>query len=76
MIATLLYYDGRASIAQATKLLFQARDGYTWAMGAASDDITSLVTKFTTDLMGEGLFERLLSLYIAAYYLCNCIIYY
>ena len=59
LVAVLLYYDGRASLVSALRTLIQSREGRTWTM-ALPDDLCSMATKFTDQLLDEGLFGRIL----------------
>jgi nuclear pore complex protein Nup205 len=59
LVAVTLYYDGRASLVNALRALFQAHDGRTWSLGL-SGDLAELVTKYTDQLLDEGLVNRIL----------------
>lgn len=61
-MAVLLYYDGRASVVGALRLLIQSRAGRTWALGH-SEELTAMTTKFTDEIMKEGLAGRILGEY-------------
>ena len=59
LVAVLLYYDGRASLVSALKILIQSREGRTWTMGLP-EDLCAMATKFTDQLLDEGLINRIL----------------
>ena len=59
LVAVLLYYDGKTSMVSALRALIQSRHGRTWTMGLP-DDLTAMATKFTDQLMAEGLVNRIL----------------
>ena len=62
LVAVLLYYDGHVSLVNALRMLIQAREGRVWTLGLSSD-VTQLVTKFTDQLVQEGLVNKILSKY-------------
>lgn len=59
-MAILLYYDGKACIVRALRMLLQASAGRTWALPGLSTDIISTVTGFTDSLVSDGLIGKLL----------------
>ena len=59
-MAILLYYDGKACIVRALRMLLQARAGRTWALPGLSADIVATVTGFTDSLIDDGLIGKLL----------------
>jgi len=59
-VAILLYYDGKACIVRALRMLLQARVGRTWALPGLSSDIIATVTSFTDSLIDDGLIGKLL----------------
>ena len=63
LVAVLLYYDGRVSMVNSLRSLLQAREGRTWTLGLG-DELVSIATRFTDQLLGENLVERILSEYI------------
>lgn len=54
LVAVLLYHDGRRCLVSALRTLIQSREGITWSLGLY-EDITQLVTKFTDELLEEGM---------------------
>ena len=60
LVAILLYYDGKACIVHALRMLLQARAGRTWALPGLSTDIVATVTNFTDSLISDGLIGKLL----------------
>ncbi|XP_078453204.1 nuclear pore complex protein Nup205 isoform X1 [Lampetra fluviatilis] len=61
LVAVMLYWDGKRCIANSLRSLIQARRGKTWTL-ELSDELVSLTTKFTNELMEEGLTRRILEL--------------
>ncbi|XP_078583598.1 nuclear pore complex protein Nup205-like isoform X1 [Branchiostoma floridae x Branchiostoma japonicum] len=61
LVAILLYYDGRRSLVNSLRTIIQSREGRTWTLGV-NEETTSLVVKFTDQLMEEGLTNKVLSL--------------
>jgi len=60
LVAILLYYDGKACIVHALRMLLQARGGRSWALPGLSIDVISIVTNFTDSLINDGLIGKLL----------------
>lgn len=54
LVAVLLYHDGRRCLVSALRTLIQSREGITWTLGLY-EDLTQLVTKFTDELLEEGM---------------------
>uniref|UniRef100_T1JB70 Partial AB-hydrolase lipase domain-containing protein n=1 Tax=Strigamia maritima TaxID=126957 RepID=T1JB70_STRMM len=61
LVAVLLYYDGRQSLVASLRALIQAREGRTWTLGL-SNEMVNLSTKYTNQLLEEGLFRKILDL--------------
>ena len=61
LVAVLLYYDGRRNLVTSLRSLIQARDGVSWSLNLSSN-IVSLVTSYTDDLFGSGLFTKIMQL--------------
>jgi len=59
-VAILLYYDGKACVVRALRMLLQARAGRTWALPGLSTDVIATVTSFTDSLINDGLIGKLL----------------
>jgi len=64
-VAILLYYDGKACIVHALRMLLQARAGRTWALPGLSTDVIAAVTSFTDLLINDGLIEKLIGLFVS-----------
>lgn len=62
LVAVILYYDGKASLVGALRMLIQARKGRTWALPGLSDDLVATATRFTDQVMNENLVSRILNL--------------
>ena len=60
LVAVLLYYDGRKALVHALRTLIQGRKGVSWTLGA-SDNISDLITKYTTCLLEDGLVDKILT---------------
>ena len=60
LVTILLYYDGKACIVHALRLLLQASAGRTWALPGLSTDVIATVTGFTESLINDGLIGKLL----------------
>ena len=58
LVAVLLYHDGRRCLASALRTLIQSREGLTWTLGLY-EDLTQLVTKFTDELLKQGIISLL-----------------
>lgn len=54
LVAVLLYHDGRRCLLNCLKILLQSREGITWTLGI-HDDVGEFITKYTTELIKEGL---------------------
>lgn len=61
LICVLLYYDARRAIVNTLKILIQARKGISWAVDT-SDQVVTLVTKYTDKLVDKGLIDQILIL--------------
>ena len=57
LVAVLLYHDGRRCLVTALRTLIQSREGITWTLGLY-EDLTQLVTKFTDELLEEGILSQ------------------
>lgn len=61
LVAILLYYDGRKTVATTLKQLFQARSGISWCT-EVSQDITTFITNYTDSLVADGLLNKIIDL--------------
>jgi nuclear pore complex protein Nup205 len=61
LVAVLLYYDGRKSIAATLRTLVQARRGILWTLDS-SEEVVSYITQYTQELMDYGLINKILEL--------------
>ncbi|KAL5010671.1 hypothetical protein ScPMuIL_012976 [Solemya velum] len=61
LVAVLLYYDGRRSLVNSLRTLVQALPGRTWTLGLGKD-IINIITRFTDQLVQEGLISKILDL--------------
>ncbi|KAM8974449.1 nuclear pore complex protein Nup205 isoform 2-T2 [Pelodytes ibericus] len=61
LVAILLYWDGKRCMANSLRTLIQSRKGKTFTM-ELSPDLESMVTRFTNDLMENGLTHKILDL--------------
>ncbi|XP_077999885.1 nuclear pore complex protein Nup205-like [Glandiceps talaboti] len=61
LVAILLYYDTRSSIIQSLRTLIQSHEGKTWTLGLP-EDLVAMTTKFTDQLMEDGLTHKILAL--------------
>ena len=61
LVAILLYYDGRKTLVETLKTLILGRQGCTWTLEATTD-VSVFVTKFTQELVNEGLVQNILDL--------------
>ncbi|XP_021914767.1 nuclear pore complex protein Nup205 isoform X2 [Zootermopsis nevadensis] len=61
LVAVLLYYDGRKSIATTLRALVQARRGISWTMDS-SEEVLTYITEYTQELMEYGLINKILEL--------------
>jgi nuclear pore complex protein Nup205 len=59
LVAVLLYYDGRKSIATALRALVQARRGISWTL-ESSEEVVTYITQYTQELMEYGLISKIL----------------
>ena len=64
LVAVLLYCDGRNSVVDSLRMLIQAREGRTFTMGVG-EELVSTATKFTDQLMAEGLTYKVLGEYLS-----------
>ncbi|KAL1130570.1 hypothetical protein AAG570_011816 [Ranatra chinensis] len=61
VVAVLLYYDGRKSIVTTLRTLVQARRGNLWTV-ETTEQVANLITRYTYELMCDGIITKLLSL--------------
>uniref|UniRef100_UPI00398EB3E1 nuclear pore complex protein Nup205 isoform X2 n=1 Tax=Pristiophorus japonicus TaxID=55135 RepID=UPI00398EB3E1 len=61
LVAILLYWDGKRCIANSLHSLIQSRQGKTWTLELSSE-LVSMTTRFTDELMEQGLIQKVLSL--------------
>ncbi|CAO2603172.1 Nuclear pore complex protein Nup205, partial [Lemmus lemmus] len=61
LVAVLLYWDGKRCIANSLKTLVQSRRGKTWTL-ELSPELVSMTTRFTDELMEQGLTYKVLTL--------------
>ncbi|ELK13828.1 Nuclear pore complex protein Nup205 [Pteropus alecto] len=61
LVAVLLYWDGKRCIANSLKALIQSRRGKTWTL-ELSPELVSMTTRFTDELMQQGLTYKILTL--------------
>ncbi|MEJ1280778.1 nucleoporin 205 [Cricetulus griseus] len=61
LVAVLLYWDGKRCIANSLKTLIQSRRGKTWTL-ELSPELVSITTRFTDELMEQGLTYKVLTL--------------
>ncbi|XP_069713250.1 nuclear pore complex protein Nup205 isoform X2 [Phaenicophaeus curvirostris] len=61
LVAVLLYWDGKRCIANSLRTLIQSRQGKTWTL-ELSQELVSMTTQFTDDLMEQGLTQKILTL--------------
>uniref|UniRef100_A0A2K6E703 Nucleoporin 205 n=1 Tax=Macaca nemestrina TaxID=9545 RepID=A0A2K6E703_MACNE len=61
LVAVLLYWDGKRCIANSLKALIQSRRGKTWTL-ELSPELASMTTRFTDELMEQGLTYKVLTL--------------
>uniref|UniRef100_A0A8C5ATS5 Nucleoporin 205 n=1 Tax=Gadus morhua TaxID=8049 RepID=A0A8C5ATS5_GADMO len=61
LVAVLLYWDGKLCVANSLRSLIQSRPGKTFTL-ELSGELVALTTRFTDELMGQGLTKRILSL--------------
>ncbi|XP_063674250.1 nuclear pore complex protein Nup205-like [Bolinopsis microptera] len=63
LLAVLLFYDGKRSMATCLKTLVQMREGKTWTFGL-QHNVVDMVTGFTSNLMNEGLVQKILDILV------------
>ncbi|CAI5785815.1 pore complex Nup205 [Podarcis lilfordi] len=61
LVAVLLYWDGKRCIANSLRTLIQSRRGKTWTL-ELSPELVSITTRFTDELMEQGLTHKILTL--------------
>uniref|UniRef100_A0A8C5ESB0 Nucleoporin 205 n=1 Tax=Gouania willdenowi TaxID=441366 RepID=A0A8C5ESB0_GOUWI len=61
LVAVLLYWDGKLCMANSLRTLIQSRHGKTFTLDL-SGELVALTTRFTDELMNQGLTKRILSL--------------
>ncbi|KAJ3596682.1 hypothetical protein NHX12_003086 [Muraenolepis orangiensis] len=61
LVAVLLYWDGKLCVANSLRSLIQSRQGKTFTL-ELSGELVALTTRFTDELMSQGLTRRILSL--------------
>ncbi|KAK1335114.1 hypothetical protein QTO34_004694 [Cnephaeus nilssonii] len=61
LVAVLLYWDGKRCIANSLRALIQSRRGKTWTL-ELSPELVSMTTRFTDELMEQGLTYKVLTL--------------
>ncbi|XP_056137198.1 nuclear pore complex protein Nup205 [Lampris incognitus] len=61
LVAILLYWDGKLCLANSLRSLIQSRQGKTFTL-ELSEELVALTTRFTDDLMSQGLTKWILSL--------------
>ncbi|XP_035283099.1 nuclear pore complex protein Nup205 isoform X1 [Anguilla anguilla] len=61
LVAVLLYWDGRRCLANSLHTLIQSRQGKTFTL-ELSGELVALTTRFTDELMSQGLTPRILTL--------------
>ena len=61
LIAVLLYYDGRRSLATTLRSLIQAREGVSWTMGL-NNMLSTVIGTYTDYLFQNGLVDNVLTL--------------
>ncbi|XP_071371563.1 nuclear pore complex protein Nup205 isoform X1 [Centroberyx affinis] len=61
LVAVLLYWDGKLCVANSLRSLIQSRHGKTFTL-ELSGELVALTTRFTDELMSQGLTKRILSL--------------
>uniref|UniRef100_A0A8C9W8T5 Nucleoporin 205 n=1 Tax=Scleropages formosus TaxID=113540 RepID=A0A8C9W8T5_SCLFO len=61
LVAVLLYWDGKRCVANSLRSLIQSRHGKTFTLDLSSELVT-LATRFTDELMSQGLTRRILTL--------------
>ncbi|KAJ8269075.1 hypothetical protein COCON_G00116820 [Conger conger] len=61
LVAVLLYWDGKRCLANSLRTLIQSRQGKTFTL-ELSGELVALTTRFTDELMSQGLTPRILTL--------------
>ncbi|XP_035982681.1 nuclear pore complex protein Nup205 [Fundulus heteroclitus] len=61
LVAVLLYWDGKLCVANSLRTLIQSRHGKTFTLDL-SGELVALTSRFTDELMGQGLTKRILTL--------------
>ncbi|XP_029697676.1 nuclear pore complex protein Nup205 [Takifugu rubripes] len=61
LVAVLLYWDGKLCVANSLRSLMQSRHGKTFTLDL-SEELVALTTRFTDELMNQGLTKRILIL--------------
>uniref|UniRef100_A0A8C3GAA1 Nucleoporin 205 n=1 Tax=Cyclopterus lumpus TaxID=8103 RepID=A0A8C3GAA1_CYCLU len=61
LVAVLLYWDGKLCVANSLRTLIQSRHGKTFTLDL-SGELVALTTRFTDELMTQGLTKRILTL--------------
>lgn len=61
LVAVLLYWDGKLCMANSLRSLIQSRQGKTFTLNL-SGELVALTTRFTDELMSQGLTKRILTL--------------
>ncbi|KAG7522445.1 nuclear pore complex protein Nup205 [Solea senegalensis] len=61
LVAVLLYWDGKLCVARSLQTLIQSRHGKTFTLDL-SEELVALTTRFTDELMTQGLTKRILTL--------------
>ncbi|KAL0968511.1 hypothetical protein UPYG_G00267840 [Umbra pygmaea] len=61
LVAVLLYWDGKLCVANSLRSLIQSRHGKTFTL-ELSGELVALTTRFTDELMSQGLTKRILAL--------------
>ncbi|CAL8262242.1 unnamed protein product [Merluccius merluccius] len=61
LVAVLLYWDGKLCVANSLRSLIQSRQGKTFTL-ELSGELVALTTRFTDELMSQGLTKRILTL--------------
>ncbi|KAM6937323.1 nuclear pore complex protein Nup205 [Xenentodon cancila] len=61
LVAVLLYWDGKLCMANSLRTLIQSRHGKTFTLDL-SGELVALTTRFTDELMSQGLTKRILTL--------------
>lgn len=59
LVAVLLYYDGRKTVASILEKLFQTRSGLLWTADIPKD-IINCITKYTDKLINNGILHRIM----------------